>query len=68
MPNSVLEAIKLGLWDFEPSEVERDRYASTDAMPGSDNKLDIMADRIRQGLPRWHPNDRRSYDDADDEL
>ncbi len=68
MPNSVLEAIKSGLWDFEPTEVEKDRYESTDAMPGSDNKLDIMAERIRRGLPLWHPYDRRSYDDSDDEL
>jgi len=63
--NSVLEAIKLGIWDFEPERVEANRYDSTPALPGSGDKLSVLAERIRNGLPLWHPEDRRSYDDSD---
>ena len=65
MPTSVLEAIKLGIWDFEPEEVESSNYDSTGAMPGTDEKLSILAERVRRGLPLWHAGDRRSYDDSD---
>lgn len=58
MPRSVLEAIKLGFWDFEPPEVEEDFFDATDAMPGTRAKLDVMAERVRAGLPLWHPFDR----------
>ncbi len=36
------------------------------AMPGSQEKLSILADRARRGLPLWHEEDRRSYDEAGD--
>jgi len=65
VPNSVLDAIKLGVWDFEPEDTEQTEYGHTKAMPGSDEKLDILANRVRQGLPLWHPSDRRTYDDND---
>ena len=65
MPNSVLEAIREGIWDFEPDKTDQQEYASTKALPGSDEKLDILAERIRRGLPLWHPKDRRTYDDVD---
>ena len=32
-------------------------------MPGTAEKLDVLAERLQQGLPLWHPSDRRSYDD-----
>lgn len=65
MPNSVLEAIKLGIWDFEPKVVERNRYDSTKALPGTGDKIGVLADRVRQGLPLWHPDDCRSYEEQD---
>ncbi len=65
MPNSVLEAIKLGMWDYEPDNTETNRYDKTGALPGSDEKLEILAGRVAGGLPLWHPNDRRSYDDTE---
>lgn len=65
MPNSVLEAIRKGIWDFEPDKTDQQEYSSTTALPGSDEKLDILAERIRRGLPLWHPGDRRTYDDVD---
>ena len=67
MPRSVLDAIKLGIWDFEPDEYECDHYSPTQALPGTHEKLDILSARVSQGLPLWHPEDRLSYDDAGDE-
>jgi hypothetical protein len=58
VPKSILDAIKLGLWDYEPSDVPTDIYDPTEAMPGTREKVDVMADRIRDGLPLWHPRDR----------
>ena len=63
MPKSVLEAIKLGLWDFEPAEVPATDYDRTDAMPGTKAKLDVLASRVRSGLPLWHPEDRDEVDE-----
>ncbi len=68
MTNSVLDAIKLGIWDFEPETVEANQFDSTSAMPGTKQKLDILAERIREGMPLWHPSDRSEYDDPTDHL
>jgi len=57
-PRSVLEAIKMGLWDFEPPEVESKQFDSTEAMPGTKAKLEVLARRVQRGLPLWHPGDR----------
>lgn len=62
MPKSVLEAIKLGQWDFEPSEVDCAAYPWTDAMPGTREKIEVLAERVRNGLPLWHPADRHDLD------
>ena len=67
MANSVLDAIKMGIWDFEPDQTETSEYDSTEALPGSDEKLDILARRVQSGLALWHPSDRRTYDDNDRE-
>ena len=58
MPRSVLEAVKMGFWDFEPPDVKFEQFDATDAMPGTKEKLAVMADRLREGLPLWHPWDR----------
>ena len=58
MPKSVLEAIKLGIWDFEPADAGPCDYDGTDAMPGTREKLEVLAERIKAGLPLWHPKDR----------
>ena len=58
MPKSVLEAIKLGIWDYEPPEVECTLFDPADAMPGTKDKLRVLAERARKGLPLWHLNDR----------
>jgi hypothetical protein len=66
VPNSVLDAIKMGVWDFEPEPTNTARYDPTQALPGTDEKLSILAERVRRGLPLWHPSDRLSYDPTQD--
>ena len=65
MPNTVLEAIKMGLWDFEPREAQREDFEACGAMPGTPTKLSYLAERVRRGLPLWHPADRQDCDDAE---
>ena len=52
MPKSVLEAIKLGVWDFEPAEVEFSQFAASDAMPGTAEKLRAIEERARAAVCR----------------
>ena len=67
MRQSVLEAIKAGDWNFEPDDAsQEDEFDSTSALPGSDQKLKVLATRIKQGLPLWHPHDRLSYGAEED--
>ena len=66
MPESVLDAIRQGQWDFEPNDVCENEYDSTGALPGSPEKIKELAERAEEGLPLWHPRDRRSYDDTED--
>jgi hypothetical protein len=61
---SVLEAIKQGVWDFEPETVEERSFSATRAMPGTDEKLEVLAQRVRAGLPLWHGHDRTDFDEG----
>ena len=45
--------------DFSPAEV--DDFAATDAPAGSRAKIDILAQRVMEGLPLWHSSDRSDY-------
>ena len=65
MPKSVLDAIREGIWDYEPNSAEPRKYNSTTALPGTYEKLDILAERVSRGLPLWHPSDRQSFNDDD---
>ena len=53
----------MGLWDYEPPKVEEGRYPATRALPGSGEKLAILAERLKMGLPLWHSSDSRNYAD-----
>lgn len=66
MPRSVLEAIKQGQWNFEPASDVGETEA-THALPGSSEKLQVLAERLRLGLPLWNNGDRRTYDDQDND-
>jgi hypothetical protein len=59
-----LEAIKMGLWDFEPRDVESEDFEACGSMPGTQGKLTALAERVRRGLPLWHPQDRQDSEDA----
>ena len=39
-------------------------FISTQALPGTVEKLDVLAQRLESGLPLWHPSDRRTFDDG----
>jgi hypothetical protein len=58
VPTSVLDAIKLGWWDFEPDDQVVNEFDPTEALPGSPEKIDVLAERARLGLPLWHRSDR----------
>jgi hypothetical protein len=45
--------------DFVPAET--DEYRPTDAPAGSRAKIDVLAERVRKGVPLWHPMDRCDY-------
>ncbi len=45
--------------DFTP--VETEEFVPTDAPAGSKKKLEVLAERVRKGLPLWHPLDRSDY-------
>lgn len=45
--------------DFDP--VATEEFIATDAPAGSKAKLEVLADRVRKGLPLWHPEDRGDY-------
>ena len=66
MALSIIDAIKLGQWDFEPEQHQTDQYTSTEAIPGSDEKLTVLAERLSRGLPLWHPRDRLYWQDNED--
>lgn len=68
MAQSILEAIKHGHWDFEPEFRFKENFSSTGALPGTREKVDTLADRVRMGLPLWHPQDRKTFDDSDNAL
>lgn len=65
MPDSVLDAIRLGIWDYEPEDQRDELFDATKALPGTDQKLAVLADRLAQGLPLWHDGDRRTYDESE---
>lgn len=62
MSHSILEAIRQGNWNYEPESERNVGFSATDAIPGSTEKLDVLAQRIQLGLPLWHPADRLTYD------
>ena len=65
MSKSVLDAIKQGEWNYEPESVDEQHFRATHAMPGSNEKLSVLAARVEAGLPLWHGHDRTEYDDLD---
>ena len=46
--------------DFVPAVTPE--LCRTDAPAGSADKVEVLAERVRKGLPLWHPEDRCSYE------
>ena len=46
--------------DFVPAVTPE--FCRTDAPAGSADKVEVLAERVRKGLPLWHPEDRCSYE------
>jgi hypothetical protein len=61
-----LEAIREGNWTFEPEQIEDEQFAATRAIPGTREKLRVLAERARAGLPLWHSSDRADYEEVPD--
>jgi hypothetical protein len=59
---NVLDAIRDGNWFFEPEDTMPERFEATGAIPGSEEKLAVLAARVRAGLPLWHESDRADYE------
>jgi hypothetical protein len=68
MADSVLNAIRDGEWAFEPTPVKEDQFESTGALPGSKDKVRMLAERAKEGLPLWHSEDRQSFDDSEEAM
>lgn len=64
MNQSVLEAIRAGVWDYEPEERTEESFEATQALPGSTEKLAVLSRRVAEGLPLWHPADRQCWGDS----
>jgi hypothetical protein len=65
MLRNVLDAIREGDWYFEPEEVKSTGFQATTAIPGTKEKLDVLANRLQAGLPLWHESDRSCYEEAE---
>ena len=63
MLKNVLDAIRDGDWFFEPQQVDSHHFRATSAIPGTEEKLAVLAERVRAGLPLWHDADRPDYDE-----
>jgi hypothetical protein len=62
MARSILTAVRQGNWGFEPEVVTEDRFQSTQALPGTKEKVRELARRAKEGLPLWHSGDGRVWD------
>ncbi len=60
MRNTILEAIKQGVWDFEPEKVPFDEFEACREMPGTPGKLLALAERVRLGCRCGTPTTART--------
>ncbi len=60
MQNVFEEILEMGHDEgFVPKKT--DKFIGTDAPAGSRAKLKVLAERVQQGNPLWHPEDRADY-------
>jgi hypothetical protein len=58
-----MDAIRDGDWYFEPRELDSGEFQATGAIPGTREKIDVLAERARVGLPLWNAHDRPDYEE-----
>ena len=58
---NVFEAISEFGHDEDFAPLQTDEFNSTEAPAGSQKKLQVLAERVKQGLPLWHDDDRSDY-------
>ena len=46
-------------WSDDPRDADTLSFHPTDALPGTEEKLQVIIKRLDAGLPLWHPSDRR---------
>jgi hypothetical protein len=65
-PKAVIKESQKSLLDWLAYEPKPDvKFTPTSALPGSAEKIDVLAERYEQGLPLWHKLDFR-YCGTDD--
>ncbi|MDR0522151.1 MAG: hypothetical protein LBH00_09910 [Planctomycetaceae bacterium] len=47
--------------DEEFVPIVTEDFRPTDAPAGSPAKLEVLAERLRRGMPLWHPEDRADF-------
>ena len=52
---NVFETIATFGADDEFAPLLTDNFVPTSAEPGSRKELEVMAERVKRGLPLWHP-------------
>jgi hypothetical protein len=50
---------------FQPPDVEPSGFDATAAIPGTREKLAVLAARASAGLPLWHDHDRADYEEPE---
>ena len=59
--NNVFEAILKYGHDEDFAPEASDEFEATDAPAGSDEKIEILRQRVALGMPLWHNSDRVDY-------
>ncbi len=58
-PSSVADFVKC--YGSEDAFTERGEAKPTDALPGSNEKIEVLCKRVAAGLPLWHDQDRKFF-------
>jgi hypothetical protein len=59
--SNVFEAILKYGHDEDFAPLEDNNFVPTNAPAGSDDKIELLRQRVQRGQPLWHGEDRRDY-------
>ena len=59
--SNVFEAILKYGHDEDFAPVEDENFVPTNAPAGSDDKIELLRQRVQRGQPLWHGEDRHDY-------